>query len=221
LRVRSTFSSSAAERDAWLLADDLLEQSELLIEPLPSPLISPIGLMGVTLQTDGKSIAVLEPASLAAHLWSSTNSDERRDRSAVASHFDIAQIFTDSPTASRTILVVDDAALVRRRIEASLTTNGYAVETCRDGLEAWTWLSSHPVPALLITDIEMPGMDGFTLIDRCRQAGMELPVLVISSRLSEEWSNEARRVGATDYLTKGFTTPELLSKVGSFVSRKS
>lgn len=46
LRVRSTFSSTAAERDAWLLADDLLEQSELLIEPLPSPLISPIGMMG-------------------------------------------------------------------------------------------------------------------------------------------------------------------------------
>ncbi|MDV2993718.1 MAG: Sensor histidine kinase RcsC [Chroococcidiopsis sp. SAG 2025] len=218
LRIRPTFSSVTAERDAWLLADDLLEQSELLIEPLPSPLISPLGLMGVTLQTDGMSIAVLEPASLAAHLWMSPIGDG--DRTVVPS-FDLAEIFAEPPAASRTILVVDDAALVRRRIEASLTANGYTVETCRDGLEAWTWLSSHPVPALLITDIEMPGMDGFTLIDRCRQAGMKLPALVISSRLSEEWSNEARRVGATDYLTKGFTTPELLSKVGSFVSRKS
>lgn len=221
LRVRSTFSATVPERDAWLLADDLLEQSELLIEPLPSPLISPIGLMGVTLQTNGMSIAVLEPASLAAHLWMSATSDERRDRSNTLPSFDLAQIFAEPPTASRTILVVDDAALVRRRIEASLTASGYAVETCRDGLEAWAWLSSHPVPALLITDIEMPGMDGFTLIDRCRQTGMKLPILVISSRLSEEWSNEARRVGATDYLTKGFTTPELLSKVGSYVSRKS
>ncbi|NHC36077.1 hybrid sensor histidine kinase/response regulator [Scytonema millei] len=218
LRVRSTFSSVTAERDAWLLADDLLEQSELLIEPLPIPLISPIGLMGVTLQTDGMSIAVLEPASLAAHLWMSPTGDGDRT---VVSNFDLAEIFAEPAAASRTILVVDDAALVRRRIEASLTANGYTVETCRDGLEAWTWLSSHPVPALLITDIEMPGMDGFTLIDRCRQAGMQLPALVISSRLSEEWSNEARRVGATDYLTKGFTTPELLNKVGSFVSCKS
>jgi len=216
LWVRSTFSSIAAERDVWLLADDLLEQSELLIEPLPSPLIAPIGLMGVTLQTDGRSIAVLEPASLAAHLWMSPTTEGER---AVVPSFDLGEIFADPPAVSRTILVVDDAALVRRRIEASLTANGYTVETCRDGLEAWTWLSSHPVPALLITDIEMPGMDGFTLIDRCRQAGMRLPVIVISSRLSEEWSNEARRVGATDYLTKGFTTPELLSKVGSFVMK--
>ena len=216
LRVRSTFSSVAAERDAWLLADDLLEQSELLIEPLPSPLIAPVGLMGVTLQTDGRSIAVLEPASLAAHLWMNSIADGER---AVVSSFELEEIFVDLPAASRTILVVDDAALVRRRVEASLTANGYTVETCRDGLEAWAWLSSHPVPALLITDIEMPGMDGFTLIDRCRQAGMKLPALVISSRLSEEWSNEARRVGATDYLTKGFTTPELLSKVGSFVMK--
>ena len=217
LRVRSAFSSTSAERDAWLIADDLLEQSELLIEPLPSPLISPVGLMGVTLQTDGRLISVLEPASLAAHLWASATVGDRA--TSVVPSFDLTQIFADPPTVSRTILVVDDAALVRRRIEVSLTAHGYAVETCRDGLEAWTWLSSHPVPALLITDIEMPGMDGFTLIDRCRQAGMKLPVLVVSSRLSEEWSNEARRVGATDYLTKGFTTPELLSKVSSFVMK--
>jgi DNA-binding response OmpR family regulator len=64
----------------------------------------------------------------------------------------------------------------------------------------------------------MPGMDGFTLIDRCRQADINIPVLVVSSRLSEEWGKEARRLGATDYLTKGFTTPELLSKVRTYLA---
>jgi chemosensory pili system protein ChpA (sensor histidine kinase/response regulator) len=80
-------------------------------------------------------------------------------------------------------------------------------------MEAWNGMLTQAVPALLITDIEMPGMDGFTLINRCRQQGMQMPILVISSRLSEEWGKEARRLGATDYLTKGFTTPELLAKV--------
>ncbi len=69
----------------------------------------------------------------------------------------------------------------------------------------------------MITDIEMPGMDGFTLIDRCRQAGITIPILVISSRLTEEWGKEARRLGATDYLTKGFSTTELISKVNTLL----
>jgi chemosensory pili system protein ChpA (sensor histidine kinase/response regulator) len=74
-------------------------------------------------------------------------------------------------------------------------------------------LQAHPHPNLVITDIEMPNMDGFTLIDRCRKAGIKIPILVISSRLSEEWFDEARRLGASDYLTKGFSSIDLIEKV--------
>jgi CheY-like chemotaxis protein len=108
---------------------------------------------------------------------------------------------------------VDDAALIRRRLEATLNAYGYSTHTCADGLEAWNWLQAHPHPHLVITDIEMPNIDGFTLIDRCRKAGITVPILVISSRLSEEWFDEARRLGATDYLTKGFASSDLIEKV--------
>jgi chemosensory pili system protein ChpA (sensor histidine kinase/response regulator) len=84
-------------------------------------------------------------------------------------------------------------------------------------MDAWQWLLQYGQPALLITDIEMPRMDGFTLIDRCRQAGLDMPILVISSRLAEEWSRETTRLGATDYLTKGFSTSELVNKVSSLL----
>lgn len=70
----------------------------------------------------------------------------------------------------------------------------------------------------MITDIEMPQMDGFTLVDQCRQSGMSFPILVSSSRLSEEWSKEAKRVGANDYLTKGFTTNELIDRVSGLMA---
>jgi DNA-binding response OmpR family regulator len=106
---------------------------------------------------------------------------------------------------------------MRRRIEASLTAYGYTVNTCADGQEAWNWLSTHPTPAMVITDIEMPHIDGFTLIDRARQAGITIPFVVVSSRLAENWSKEARRLGATDYLTKGFSTYELINKVKSLL----
>ena len=124
-------------------------------------------------------------------------------------------------SSDRQILVVDDAALMRRRIESGLSPQGYEVATCDDGMDAWQWLQRHGQPALLITDIEMPRMDGFTLIDRCRQAGLDMPILVISSRLAEEWSRETARLGATDYLTKGFSTSELVNKVSSLLELRT
>ncbi len=225
LCIRSlSITPSATQQDAWLLADDLLGQADLLINPLPHPLIAPVGLMGVSLQADGKLISVLETATLAERLLTSPAGDSE----SVTQATDVLESSDRrepplglSASLTQTILVVDDAALVRRRIEASLTTYGYVVHTCRDGLEAWNWLRSHPAPAMLITDIEMPGMDGFTLIDRCRQDGMKVPIVVISSRLSEEWGREARRLGATDYLTKGFTTSELIDKVSTYLKGNS
>jgi chemotaxis protein histidine kinase CheA/ActR/RegA family two-component response regulator len=226
LRIRSSaIASSTNQLDAWLIADDLLGQDDLLINQLPHPLQAPVGMMGVSLQADGKLLPILEPPALAAHLLSAAA--DMSDSQSQSTFPDITTYLappvereTSISTATKTILVVDDAALMRRRMEASLTAYGYIVQTCNDGLEAWKWLQSNPHPAILITDIEMPGMDGFTLIDRCKQNSMNFPILVISSRLSEEWSKEAKRLGATDYLTKGFSTPELISKVSSYLNRE-
>ena len=215
----------------WIVADDLIEQMDLLIESLPSPLVPPTGLLGVSLQADGRLISVLDPIALREQVLAS-NSDSIQLPDAPKSLQTSAHLETSTETETgeregdrdstgidaskdlvRRVLVVDDAALMRRRIEASLTANGYRVTTATDGLEAWNWLQENELPALVVTDIEMPQMDGFTLIERCRKAGMEVPCLVVSSRLSEEWSREAKRLGATDYLTKGFSTPELLERV--------
>jgi len=201
------------QQGIWLLADDLLEQAELIITPLPFPLTAPDGLIGVSLQTNGALVPVLEARTLADRLLlrpleSSTS---------VPAQPTAADRWETTPT-SQTILVVDDAALMRRRLEASLNAYGYTTHTCADGREAWNWLQQNPHPRLIITDIEMPNMDGFTLVDRCRQTGITVPILVISSRLSEEWFDEARRLGASDYLTKGFSTNELLARIDSLLN---
>jgi chemotaxis protein histidine kinase CheA/CheY-like chemotaxis protein len=198
--------------EIWTIADDLLGQAKLLINPLPSPLISPLGLLGVSLQPDGKLISILDPIALTALITSTAS----------ASTPTLAELATDTnPEPARssapTILIVDDAAMIRRRLEVSLNTYGFITHTCNDGLEALTWLQTHPAPDLMITDVEMPNMDGFTLIDRIRQANINIPILVVSSRSSAEWGKEARRLGATDYLNKGFATSELLQKVNSLL----
>ncbi|MFN3361640.1 MAG: response regulator, partial [Pseudanabaenaceae cyanobacterium] len=197
----------------WLVADNLVGQSELLVNSLPAPMVSPIGILGVSLMPDGKLIPVIDANGLMDALLGSRGEESLL---LVSDHVEEREVLEEEGIQ---ILVVDDAALMRRRIESSLTPQGYKVITCSDGLEAWEWLQSHPQPALLITDIEMPNMDGFTLIDHCRQAKMTMPILVVSSRLAEEWSRETRRLGATDFLTKGFGTPELLEKVAKLLEQ--
>jgi chemotaxis protein histidine kinase CheA/ActR/RegA family two-component response regulator len=197
-----------AQQDVWLLADELLEHSEIIINPLPKPLVALDGLIGVSLRTNGTLFPVLEAPTLAKRLL--TSSTQVLGTASIASS---ATEIEQANHLASSILIVDDAALMRRRLEATLNTYGYLTHTCADGLEAWNWLQAHPHPNLVITDIEMPNMDGFTLVDRCRKAGIPVPILVISSRLSEEWFDEARRLGATDYLTKGFSSIDLIEKV--------
>jgi chemotaxis protein histidine kinase CheA/ActR/RegA family two-component response regulator len=204
-----TRQESGAKASLWLIADDLLGQEDLLINPLPSPLIAPEGLLGVSLQPDGSLISILDPVAL-AEMVQSAKAPEVAVSEPVAVRDGSVR---DGASSQRTILVVDDAALMRRRMEGSLNTYGFVTHTCGDGAEALSWLQTHPLPDLMITDVEMPNMDGFTLIDRCRQSGIEIPILVVSSRLSEEWGKEAQRLGATDYLNKGFSTAELMQKI--------
>jgi CheY-like chemotaxis protein len=205
--------SLGQSQGVWFLADELVGQTELLIQPLPDPFVSPQGLLGVSLQPDGTLIPIVETTALAEVLLNATRLPSTPTETAAPQPLSPVTDATPESMQGIRILVVDDAALMRRRLEASLVAYGYNVQTCVDGLDAWNWLQNHALPDLVITDIEMPNMDGFTLIDRCRQQGMTLPMMVISSRLAEEWTREAKRVGATDYLTKGFSTPDLIGKV--------
>ena len=198
----------------WLLADKLLGKFELKIQPIPQPLIAPQGIMGVSLQADSSLLPVFELSSLREYLL--PISEEISEQIPTGDRNLDIQNDPNIDKLSQTILVVDDAALIRRRIEASLRAYGYTTHACSDGLEAWNWLQVNPNPALIITDIEMPNLDGFTLIENCRQNDWDFPIIVISSRLAEEWGQEARRLGGTDFLTKGFSTRELIGKIQEY-----
>jgi CheY-like chemotaxis protein len=172
--------------------------------PLPAPLIPPPGFLGVSLQPDGKLISIVDPTAL---------SETIANRRSTALTNAISPAPTTAKSRTKSILVVDDAALMRRRLEASLKHHGFTIYTCNDGLEALNWIKTHSAPDLMITDVEMPNMDGFTLIDRLRHSGMEFPILVVSSRSTEDWLKESRRIGANDFLNKGFSTATLIEKV--------
>jgi len=109
------------------------------------------------------------------------------------------------------ILVVDDERQITRVLRGSLESHGYEVATAQDGLEA---LRSYEktAPDLVITDLSMPNMDGVELTQAIRRLG-DTPIIVLSVREQDQTKVEALDAGADDYMTKPFSTPELLARV--------
>ena len=111
------------------------------------------------------------------------------------------------------VLIVDDNADLREYLTRLLESD-YAVRTAVDGAEALEQLAER-LPDLVLTDVMMPNLDGFQLLERLREdpRTQRLPVIVLSARAGEEATVEGLDAGADDYLVKPFSGPELLARV--------
>ena len=109
------------------------------------------------------------------------------------------------------ILVVDDERQITRVLRGSLESHGYEVIVAQDGLEALR-LYEKATPSLVITDLSMPNMNGVELTQAIREIG-KTPIIVLSVREQDQTKVEALDAGADDYMTKPFSTPELLARV--------
>jgi len=99
------------------------------------------------------------------------------------------------------VLVVDDEASARTALQSLLTSDGYAVDTAEDGVAALALVSDR-APDVVITDLQMPNMDGMQLLSKLREQSPDLPVVVITSLQDLGTAVGAMRSGAEDYLTK-------------------
>ncbi len=110
------------------------------------------------------------------------------------------------------VLIVDDDGGVRQAMADVLADEGYEVMVAPNGQRALEQLTAH-VPALLVTDLEMPEVDGERLIARVRQQHPALPILVLTSRLVIDARREAERLGVQGYLNKPIDIEVLLERV--------
>ena len=115
---------------------------------------------------------------------------------------------------SKLILTVDDSASIRMLLKASLTAQGFRIETACDGVQGLERMRECR-PDLLITDINMPNMDGFELIEAVREDGeiRTTPILVLSTEFSEDKKARARQAGATGWITKPFDAAKLAGAI--------
>jgi CheY-like chemotaxis protein len=117
------------------------------------------------------------------------------------------------PTPPRArILVVDDERFFREAIRETLEGAGYAVATATNGFEALE-LAPDPEVAVVVLDIQMPGMNGIEVLRRLREARPSLRVLILSAHTDQEVVLEALRLGACDYLAKPLHDEELVLAV--------
>jgi len=116
------------------------------------------------------------------------------------------------------ILVVDDEPQLTRVLRRSLMAKGYDVRIAGDGEFALQTFRDWP-PALVITDLAMPNMNGLELCRRLR-AISDVPIIVLSVRGEERTKVEALDVGADDYVTKPFGMDELLARIRAALRRK-
>ncbi len=115
---------------------------------------------------------------------------------------------------SRTILAVDDSASIRMMLSFTLQENGYHVIEATDGVDGLAKLRGEPVD-MVITDLNMPKMDGIGLVRGIRQnpGSRFTPVIMLTTESQDDRKQEARAAGATGWITKPFRPEQLLAVV--------
>ena len=121
-------------------------------------------------------------------------------------------------TTRRDILVVDDSLSVRKSLVQLVSDAGYNVKAAKDGLEAIALLKDF-MPGVILTDLEMPNMNGLELTShlRARPDTRELPVIMITSRSMDKHRKQAELAGVSVYLTKPYTDTDLLGHIHSAI----
>jgi twitching motility two-component system response regulator PilG len=115
------------------------------------------------------------------------------------------------------ILIIDDSPTIRKILETIMQGEGYRTLSFADGFAALRWLTSPQaiMPALILLDLSMPRMDGFTVLRhlKSKAALAAIPVIVLTICDTTADRRRARLVGASDYIVKPFTTEQIASAV--------
>ena len=110
------------------------------------------------------------------------------------------------------ILIVDDEVPIRKLLRVGLSVEGYKVVEAMNAREAMESVAAGE-PDLIILDLGLPDMPGHDLLARWRNEGVELPIIILSSRTDEAGIVRALELGADDYVTKPFGTKELAARI--------
>ncbi|MEF7614800.1 Hpt domain-containing protein [Aquincola sp. MAHUQ-54] len=203
----------SAQQRVVVHVDEVLGNHEVVVKNLGPQLSRLPGLVGVTLLATGLPTLIYNPVALAALYGDAAQAEAR----GAAGRPSAEAAATPRRPQAPLVLVVDDSLTVRRVTQRLLLREGYRVELAKDGVEGLEKLGQER-PAVLLTDIEMPRMDGFDLVRQLRgEARLQgLPVIMITSRIAQKHRDVAAELGVDHYLGKPYSEEELLALVARY-----
>ena len=221
-KTRSVVVFRSAGQRLALHVDEVLGNREVVVKNLGPQLAQLPGLAGVSVLASGAVALIYNPVALATVYGNQARqmgklavqgaTDSTGNASTVATPFNVVN---QVPL----ILVVDDSITVRRVTQRLLKREGYRVTLASDGLDALEKLQEEK-PTLVLSDIEMPRMDGFDLARNIRadEKLRDLPIIMITSRIAGKHREHAKELGVDHYLGKPYSEDELLGLVRSYCS---
>lgn len=197
-----------------LLVDELQGNQEVVVKNIGSQLARVAGIAGATVLGDGRVVLILNPVALAAR----------------APQIALAEVATPAAPAPMpvaaphlpTVMVVDDSLTVRKITSRLLLREGYQVVVAKDGVDALEQLID-ALPDVILSDIEMPRMDGFDFVRNLRadERLRDIPVVMITSRTADKHRNYALEIGANHYLGKPYDEDELLGLLAGYCGKSA
>jgi chemosensory pili system protein ChpA (sensor histidine kinase/response regulator) len=199
-----------SENSYALAIEQVLKPEEIVIKPLGNPLKSVPEFLGASILGDGSVVPVLDLIPLlqkrAAQIRKQKPQQQQQQQ----------QLENRKPKTELSVLIVDDSPSVRQINSKIVKNAGWQVLVAKDGLEALETLqAAAELPDVILTDVEMPRMDGYELLATLKRQERlrRIPVVMITSRGGDKHRRKAFDLGVSEYLTKPYDDAALVGKI--------
>ena len=218
-RTRAIVVIRSAQQRVALHVDEVLGNQEVVVKHLGPQLSRLPGLAGITLLASGEVALIYNPVALATLYGDAARAATQAAMHSPDAGAALPAMSTEEAPEAPLVMVVDDSLTVRRVTQRLLLREGYRVVLAKDGLDALERLAEG-VPAIVLSDIEMPRMDGFDLVRNMRADARlrDLPVIMITSRIAQKHREYAAQLGVDHYLGKPYSEEDLLALVARYTS---
>ena len=203
------------ENPRALMVDEIIKTEEIVIKPLGGPLQNLPELLGATILGDGGIVPVLD----VIYLLKQNGSNSKYQTS--SQKLDPQDRKPEIKNTNPLVLIVDDSPSVRQLTSNIIKNAGWTAIVAKDGLEALEMLQDMgKLPDIILTDVEMPRMNGYELLASLkRQENLQdVPVIMITSRATQKHRQKAFDLGVSDYLTKPFEDKKLIDIIESLTT---
>ncbi len=116
------------------------------------------------------------------------------------------------------VLVVDDSSTVRNEVSSFISSQGITVDTAVDGVDGLSKIGRDPEIKLILCDVNMPNMDGLTMVEKVKASGKKIPIIMLTTESGPDMKKRGKDAGVKGWIVKPFNGPAAIGGIKSLVS---